>query len=63
MTYFRKRGILNPISARNNLAVVKKVLVTPCQNLLTRVGVGGVAPNTVADGRKTRVGKNRGRHY
>ena len=62
MTYFRKRGILDPIGTRDNLAVVKKVLVTPRKNLLARVGVGGVAPDAVMDGRETRVGKNRGRH-
>ena len=42
--------------------VVEKVLITPCQNLLARVGVGGIAPDTVTDGRETGVGKNRGRH-
>ena len=63
MTYFRKRGILNPIGTRDNLAVVKQVLIAPCQNLLTGIGVGGITPNTVTDGRETRVGKNRGRHY
>ena len=41
--------------------VVGKVLVIPRQNLLTRVGIGGVASDVVMDGRE-RVGKSRGRH-
>ena len=61
-TYFGKRGIFDPIGARYDLAVVGKALVTPCQNLLAGIGVGGVATDTEANGRETRVGKSRERH-
>ena len=60
---FGKRWIFNPIGTRDNLAVVEKVLIAPHQNLLTRIGVGGITPDAVMDGRETREGKNRGRHY
>ena len=42
--------------------VVGEALITPRQNLLARVGVGGVAPDTETDGRETRVGKSGERH-
>ena len=42
--------------------VVGEVLVTPCEDLLTRVSIGSVAPNTETGSRETRVGKSRGRH-
>ena len=54
MTYFRKQGILNPISARDDLTVVREVLVAPHQNLLARVGIGGIAPDAEMDSGETR---------
>ena len=42
--------------------IVGKVLVTPCQNLLTGVGVGGIAPDTEMNSGETRKRKSGGRH-
>ena len=61
-TYFGKRGIFNPIGTRHDLAVVGKALVTPRQNLLAGIGVGGITPDTEMDSRETRVGKSWERH-
>ena len=62
VTYFGKGRILNPISVRDHLVVVREALVTLCQDLLALVGIGSIATNPIVDSRETGEGKSRGRH-
>ena len=60
MTYFWKRGILDPIKARDNLMVIREALITPHQNLLTVVSVGSIASNPKVNSGETGERQSRG---
>ena len=62
MTYFWKRGILDPIKTRDNLMIVGEALVAPRQHLFIIIGIRSITSDSVVDSGERGKGESRKRH-